>query len=74
MIAAWTSATASRPSSCPATIVRSGVGVETVDLEAARAAGMWVARVADYGTEAVALHAFTLVLAGIRSLLQGMGY
>ena len=49
-------------------IVRSGVGVETVDLEAARAAGMWVARVADYGTEAVALHAFTLALAGIRRL------
>jgi D-3-phosphoglycerate dehydrogenase len=51
-------------------IVRSGVGVETVDLEAARAAGMWVARVADYGTEAVALHAVTLGLAGIRRLVE----
>jgi D-3-phosphoglycerate dehydrogenase / 2-oxoglutarate reductase len=50
-------------------IVRSGVGVETVDLEAARAAGMWVARVADYGTEAVAFHAVTLALAGVRRLL-----
>lgn len=49
-------------------IVRSGVGVETIDLDAARAAGMWVARVADYGTEAVALHAVTLALAGIRRL------
>lgn len=51
-------------------IVRSGVGVETIDLEAARAAGMWVARVADYGTEAVALHTVTLALAGIRRLLE----
>jgi D-3-phosphoglycerate dehydrogenase / 2-oxoglutarate reductase len=51
-------------------IVRSGVGVETIDLDAARAAGMWVARVADYGTEAVALHTVTLALAGVRRLLQ----
>jgi D-3-phosphoglycerate dehydrogenase len=51
-------------------IVRSGVGVETVDLEAARAAGIWVARVPDYGTEAVALHTVALVLAGVRRLLE----
>jgi len=51
-------------------IVRSGVGVETIDLDAARAAGMWIARVADYGTEAVALHTVTLGLAGIRRLLE----
>lgn len=51
-------------------IVRNGVGVETVDLDAARAAGMWVARVADYGTEAVAFHAVTLALAGLRRLLE----
>lgn len=51
-------------------IVRSGVGVETVDLDAARAAGIWVARVADYGTEAVALHAVTLALAGVRRLVE----
>ncbi|MHB8469790.1 MAG: C-terminal binding protein [Gaiellaceae bacterium] len=51
-------------------IVRSGVGVETVDLEAARAAGVWVARVADYGTEAVAFHTVTLALAGVRRLLE----
>lgn len=51
-------------------IVRNGVGVETVDLEAARAAGIWVVRVADYGTEAVALHAVTLALAGIRRLVE----
>ena len=51
-------------------IVRSGVGVETIDLEAARAAGIWVARVADYGTDAVALHAVALALAGTRRLLE----
>lgn len=51
-------------------IVRNGVGVETIDLAAARAAGIWVARVADYGTEAVALHAVTLALAGVRRLLE----
>jgi D-3-phosphoglycerate dehydrogenase / 2-oxoglutarate reductase len=51
-------------------IVRSGVGVETIDLEAAHAAGMWVARVADYGTDAVALHTVTLALAGVRRLLE----
>lgn len=49
-------------------IVRYGVGVDNVDLEAARRAGLWVARVADYGTEAVALHALTLALAGVRRL------
>ena len=51
-------------------IVRSGVGVETVDLDAARRAGIWVARVADYGTEAVALHAVALALAGVRRLVE----
>jgi D-3-phosphoglycerate dehydrogenase len=51
-------------------IVRNGVGVETIDLAAARDAGMWVARVADYGTDAVALHAVTLALAGVRRLLE----
>lgn len=49
-------------------IVRLGVGVDTVDLEAARKLGMWVAYVPDYGTESVALHTVTLVLAGIRRL------
>jgi D-3-phosphoglycerate dehydrogenase len=51
-------------------IVRYGVGVDKVDLEAAAAAGIWVARVVDYGTEAVALHAVTAALAGSRRLLE----
>jgi D-3-phosphoglycerate dehydrogenase len=54
-------------------IVRYGVGVETVDLDAAARAGMWVAYVPDYGTDAVALHAVTLLLAGIRRLLVADG-
>lgn len=49
-------------------IVRYGVGVETIDLEAAARAGMWVAYVPDYGTDAVALHTVSLLLAALRRL------
>ena len=51
-------------------IVRAGIGVDSVDLEAARAAGLWVSNVPDYGTEAVALHAVALALAGVRRLIE----
>lgn len=51
-------------------IVRLGVGVDGVDLDAARSLGMWVVNVPDYGTDAVALHAVTLVLACLRRLTQ----
>lgn len=51
-------------------IVRYGVGVDRIDLDAARERGIWVARVADYGTEAVALHTITLALAGLRRLRE----
>lgn len=44
-------------------IVRYGVGVDTVDLAAATKAGICVANVPDYGTQEVALHAFSLMLA-----------
>ena len=47
-------------------IVRLGVGVDTVDLGRARELGIWVANVPDYGTESVALHTVTLILAAIR--------
>ncbi len=50
-------------------VVRYGVGVDNVDLATAGRLGKWVAYVPDYGTEAVALHALTLVLAGIRRLV-----
>lgn len=49
-------------------IVRLGVGVDGVDLDRARSLGMWVVNVPDYGTDAVALHAVTLVLASLRRL------
>jgi D-3-phosphoglycerate dehydrogenase / 2-oxoglutarate reductase len=49
-------------------IVRYGIGVDSVDLAAAREHGLWVARVSDYGTEAVAVHAVTMGLAGARRL------
>ncbi|HJS71784.1 MAG TPA: NAD(P)-dependent oxidoreductase [Acidimicrobiia bacterium] len=49
-------------------IVRLGVGVDGVDLDAARTEGVWVVNVPDYGTEAVALHAVTLILASMRRL------
>jgi D-3-phosphoglycerate dehydrogenase len=49
-------------------IVRYGVGVESVDVEAATRAGMWVAFVPDYGTDAVALHTVSLLLGALRRL------
>lgn len=51
-------------------IVRYGVGVDSIDLEAAGRRGVWVVHVPDYGTEAVALHAVTLILTGLRRVLQ----
>lgn len=49
-------------------VSRYGVGVDTVDLEAARAFGVWVANVPDYGSEEVAAHAFAMALALVRHL------
>jgi D-3-phosphoglycerate dehydrogenase len=51
-------------------IVRYGVGTESIDLEAARSRGIWVARVADYGTESVATHAVAMALAACRRLRE----
>lgn len=51
-------------------IVRYGVGVETVDLEAAAERGVWVANVPDYGTEEVADHALSLLLALLRGVAR----
>ena len=49
-------------------IVRYGVGTDTIDLPAARQLGIRVARVSDYGTEAVSFHAVTLAVAALRRL------
>lgn len=51
-------------------IVRYGVGTDSIDLEAARDLGIRVARVSDYGTEAVSLHAVALALAALRRIVQ----
>ncbi|MFW6033666.1 MAG: C-terminal binding protein [bacterium] len=49
-------------------IVRYGVGTDSIDVEAARRRGIVVARVPDYGTEAVAFHAVSMALAQLRRL------
>ena len=51
-------------------VVRYGVGTDSVDLEAARRLGIGVARVSDYGTEAVAFHAVATVCALLRRLTE----
>jgi D-3-phosphoglycerate dehydrogenase len=50
-------------------VVRYGVGVDNVDVSAARELGKLVARVPDYCVEEVAAHALALILAGLRGLL-----
>ncbi len=49
-------------------IVRYGVGVDNVDLAAAREMGIRVARVPDYCVDEVAAHSLALILAGLRML------
>ena len=49
-------------------IVRYGIGVDTIDLAAAAGRGIAVARVSDYGTEAVAFHAVSTAMALFRRL------
>lgn len=49
-------------------IARYGIGVDNVDLEAARRAGIVVTNVPDYSVEEVAVHALGLLLAGLRKI------
>ena len=49
-------------------ISRYGVGYDNVDVAAATAAGIWVARVPDYCTEDVSDHALALLLACVRRI------
>jgi D-3-phosphoglycerate dehydrogenase len=49
-------------------IVRYGVGTDSIDLSAAKDRGIAVARVSDYGTEAVAFHAVATALALVRRI------
>src|ERR671938_1709168 len=49
-------------------VVRYGVGVDNVDVDAAAERGVWVANVPDYGTEEVADHALALALTLLRGI------
>lgn len=51
-------------------IVRYGIGTDSIDLDAARRRGIAVARVSDYGTEAVAFHAVAMAMAQLRRLSE----
>jgi len=50
-------------------VVRYGVGVDNVDVEAAAARGVWVASVPDYGRDEVADHTLALALAVLRGVV-----
>jgi D-3-phosphoglycerate dehydrogenase / 2-oxoglutarate reductase len=52
-------------------IARYGIGVDNIDLEAARAAGITVTNVPDYCVEEVADHAIALLLAVWRKIVTG---
>jgi D-3-phosphoglycerate dehydrogenase len=49
-------------------VVRYGVGVDNVDVEAATERGVWVANVPDYGRDEVADHTLALALALLRGV------
>jgi D-3-phosphoglycerate dehydrogenase len=51
-------------------IVRYGVGTDSIDLDAAKRFGIAVARVSDYGTEAVAFHSVAAAAALLRRMPQ----
>jgi len=50
-------------------VVRYGVGVDNVDVEAAAVRGVWVANVPDYGRDEVADHTLALALAVLRGVV-----
>ena len=50
-------------------VVRYGVGVDNVDVEAAAARGVWVANVPDYGRAEVADHTLALALSVLRGVV-----
>lgn len=53
-------------------IARYGIGVDSIDVAAARAAGITVTNVPDYSVEEVALHTLTILLAALRHLPVAM--
>lgn len=53
-------------------IVRYGIGVDTIDLEAAAAKQIPVVNIPDYGVNVVAEHAVALLLASVRKITQAV--
>ncbi len=51
-------------------VVRYGVGVDTIDVEAAERRGVWVCNVPDYGTQEVSDHALALLLSLARGVAR----
>jgi D-3-phosphoglycerate dehydrogenase len=51
-------------------VVRYGVGVDNLDVEAAAARGVWVANVPDYGRDEVADHTLALALSVLRGVVM----
>ena len=51
-------------------IARVGTGLDAIDIDAATAAGIWVANVADYAVDEVSTHAIALLLHHARRLPQ----
>jgi len=51
-------------------VSRIGAGFDTVDIEACKAHGVWVANSPDYGVGEVATHALALALASVRNVVR----
>ena len=51
-------------------VSRIGAGFDTVDVDACRALGIWVANSPDYGIGEVATHALSLALASLRNVVR----
>lgn len=64
---AWDADAISRLERCRI-IARYGIGVDNIDLEAAKEAGIVVTNVPDYSVEEVAVHALALILATLRKV------
>lgn len=64
----WSADSISRLEKCRI-IARYGIGVDNVDLDAARATGIVVTNVPDYSVEEVATHALGLILAALRKVV-----